>query len=216
MSAFKPINGVDGASDMYSFEKFFVNIPKEAGSFNKLLAETIKQVKQMKADGISDAVMREANIAKTRRIKMKLQLMELAEPTKPMTRPSKEQFGTMIEYAHGIIVCAFLKAVPWGDDFGIMLADGSMPLIPKDQISGVMRAVADVAKAKLDELEKKEPTRIRRDLSKKDPQGEKVCCLCGCRHNQYGHNARPLAEGTCCDDCNEKVIDARLGFKLSD
>ena len=120
MSAFKPIDGVNGATDMYSFEKFFTNIPKEIGLFPTLLAETIKQVKQMKAEKVSHEDMCKANIAKTRRIKMKLQLMELANPHKPMYAPSREKLGVMIEYAHCVIILAFLKAVPWGDDFGIM------------------------------------------------------------------------------------------------
>ena len=42
------------------------------------------------------------------------------------------------------------------------------------------------------------------------------CCLCDGRYQYYGNNAYPLAEGQCCNDCNERVIDARLGFKLSD
>jgi hypothetical protein len=42
------------------------------------------------------------------------------------------------------------------------------------------------------------------------------CCLCDGRYTFYGNNAYPLAEGQCCNDCNERVVDARLGFKLSD
>lgn len=37
------------------------------------------------------------------------------------------------------------------------------------------------------------------------------CCLCDGEYTFYGNNANPLAEGQCCNDCNNKVIDARLG-----
>jgi len=39
------------------------------------------------------------------------------------------------------------------------------------------------------------------------------CVLCGKEFEDGGHNALPLAEGNCCDECNlEKVIPARLEF----
>lgn len=37
-----------------------------------------------------------------------------------------------------------------------------------------------------------------------------TCCLCGRPITGYGHNAQPLADGRCCDDCNAKVIKERL------
>lgn len=37
------------------------------------------------------------------------------------------------------------------------------------------------------------------------------CCLCGKDIIGYGHNAEPLKSGLCCDECNNKVIMARLG-----
>ena len=42
------------------------------------------------------------------------------------------------------------------------------------------------------------------------------CCLCDGRYTFYGNNAQPLADGQCCNDCNDRVINARLGFKLSE
>ena len=37
------------------------------------------------------------------------------------------------------------------------------------------------------------------------------CCLCYSLGNiGYGHNARPLEDGRCCDDCNHKVIAYRI------
>lgn len=42
------------------------------------------------------------------------------------------------------------------------------------------------------------------------------CCLCEGRYEWFGNNADPLADGICCNKCNDKVIDARLGFKLGD
>jgi len=39
---------------------------------------------------------------------------------------------------------------------------------------------------------------------------KELCVLCGKRIEGYGHNAEPLAKGTCCDSCSEKVVLARL------
>jgi hypothetical protein len=46
----------------------------------------------------------------------------------------------------------------------------------------------------------------------------KTCCLCGKKFTGYGSNADPVADGTCCDDCNrDKVIPARIkAWKESD
>ena len=35
------------------------------------------------------------------------------------------------------------------------------------------------------------------------------CVLCGKEIIGYGHNASPLADGQCCDECNTLVIKAR-------
>ena len=37
-----------------------------------------------------------------------------------------------------------------------------------------------------------------------------VCCICGKEYHNYGNNAQPLADGRCCNECNKKVIGARL------
>ena len=40
---------------------------------------------------------------------------------------------------------------------------------------------------------------------------KQTCCLCGKKYEGFGNNPYPLAEeGYCCDECNEKVIEARL------
>jgi hypothetical protein len=39
------------------------------------------------------------------------------------------------------------------------------------------------------------------------------CILCECEFEGHGNNPEPLArfkDGVCCDDCNKKVIEARL------
>jgi len=36
------------------------------------------------------------------------------------------------------------------------------------------------------------------------------CKICGGPIDGHGHNADPLAEGRCCDRCNELVLSARL------
>lgn len=44
--------------------------------------------------------------------------------------------------------------------------------------------------------------------TKKNPK----CCLCGREcENEWGNNPWPLAEkGVCCDECNDKVVAARI------
>lgn len=46
------------------------------------------------------------------------------------------------------------------------------------------------------------------------------CILCGKEIKGYGNNAAPLADGVCCDACNEVVVAHRFGLvryeKLSD
>ena len=37
-----------------------------------------------------------------------------------------------------------------------------------------------------------------------------ICVLCKQFYEGFGNNAEPLAEGRCCDKCNEKVISARI------
>ena len=36
------------------------------------------------------------------------------------------------------------------------------------------------------------------------------CCMCHKEYQGYGNNAKPLADGRCCDVCNENVITSRL------
>lgn len=40
-------------------------------------------------------------------------------------------------------------------------------------------------------------------------QQKKICCLCEGELDEYGHNAEPIADGRCCDLCNEQVIAFR-------
>lgn len=37
-----------------------------------------------------------------------------------------------------------------------------------------------------------------------------ICVICSGNYTGYGNNAMPLDEGRCCDDCNWKVIIARM------
>jgi len=37
-----------------------------------------------------------------------------------------------------------------------------------------------------------------------------TCILCKREINGYGNNAQPLAEGMCCDGCNNKVVANRM------
>lgn len=39
---------------------------------------------------------------------------------------------------------------------------------------------------------------------------KKKCCICGREFEGWGNNVEPLAEGQCCDECNKKVIKARI------
>lgn len=37
-----------------------------------------------------------------------------------------------------------------------------------------------------------------------------TCVICGEEFIGWGNDAWPLADGDCCDSCNEQVVDARL------
>lgn len=41
----------------------------------------------------------------------------------------------------------------------------------------------------------------------------KTCCLCGNKFFGYGHNAEPLQNGVCCDECNVDVIMKRVSLE---
>ena len=132
---------VDGDTDMYNFEKCCVKLPKSANSYKSLYDITEEQVKKMRADGLTEKQLCEANINKTRRIKMKIQMLQLAP-----TGTGKQLCEANIEFSHGVIICAYLGACVWGEDFGISLADGTIPSVPEDEIGSVCRQIVEVAK----------------------------------------------------------------------
>jgi hypothetical protein len=140
-------------TDDYYFENYFVKLPKEMNSFNTLLDVTKKQTKQMLHDGITIETMREASISKLFRIKTKLKLLSMVMPSVGIDAKTQEKLmEDKVEFAHGVIVCAYLKACKWGDDFGIMLNDGTMPLLPKEERSDLFHKIAKVAEEKWEEI----------------------------------------------------------------
>jgi hypothetical protein len=45
----------------------------------------------------------------------------------------------------------------------------------------------------------------------KKKENEFVCCICGRKTQGYGNNPWPIKDhGKCCNECNEKVIKARI------
>lgn len=38
----------------------------------------------------------------------------------------------------------------------------------------------------------------------------KICSICGKPYVGYGNNAAPINNGRCCDECNRKVVMARI------
>ena len=38
----------------------------------------------------------------------------------------------------------------------------------------------------------------------------KICSICGKPYMGYGNNAAPINDGRCCDECNGKVVMARI------
>ena len=144
---------INTPTDDYYFENYFVKLPKEMNSFNTLLDVTKKQTKQMLHDGITIETMREACINKTRRIKTKLQMLSIVmSPIGINAETHKKIMEDKIEFAQGVIVCAYLKACKWGDDFGIMLNDGTMPLLPKEERSDLFHKIVKVAEEKWEEI----------------------------------------------------------------
>lgn len=48
---------------------------------------------------------------------------------------------------------------------------------------------------------------INRQTKRTQPQGAvQTCCICGEVFMGHGHNAAPVEEGVCCDDCNWNVV----------
>jgi hypothetical protein len=44
----------------------------------------------------------------------------------------------------------------------------------------------------------------------------KLCSICGSRFDGYGHNAEPINDGRCCDDCNAtRVVPERVEAMLN-
>jgi hypothetical protein len=37
-----------------------------------------------------------------------------------------------------------------------------------------------------------------------------ICSICGGEYHNYGNNASPINEGRCCDECNGRVVAARV------
>jgi hypothetical protein len=43
-----------------------------------------------------------------------------------------------------------------------------------------------------------------------------ICAICGKRLTEFGHDAKPLANGRCCNECNHKIIiPARLRARMA-
>lgn len=38
----------------------------------------------------------------------------------------------------------------------------------------------------------------------------KICVICKEKYKGWGNNALPIADGRCCDECNQDVIVARI------
>lgn len=77
--------------------------------------------------------------------------------------------------------------------------------IPADEWSKVEDILWDVFE---DVYEERDPFSNGIDESLE----KKTCVLCGKEFTGYGNNAFPLADGICCDECNNKVIMARLNL----
>lgn len=53
--------------------------------------------------------------------------------------------------------------------------------------------------------------RVHKGKSAKEANVRPFCCICGDIYSGFGHNAQPLSNGRCCDQCNsEKVVPHRI------
>lgn len=50
-------------------------------------------------------------------------------------------------------------------------------------------------------------------IYKKKLEKAKICSICYKEYSEWGNNAFPINEGTCCDSCNTLVIIARLNSR---
>jgi hypothetical protein len=153
-----PLAVGDADTELYTFEGFSVRLPKIMDCYTTFYAETVKQIKEHRKNGISEKDMCESNISKTKAKKMKIQLLASSfNITWEQPANRKVLMGEYIEFAHGVITCAYLGAVSWGEKFGILLPDGTMPLVPEEEIGMVCRQIAELARADIakSEAEKK-------------------------------------------------------------
>ena len=150
-----PLEIRDEDTELYTFEGFSIKMLKVMDCFKNLYAETVKQVAEHRKNGISEKDMCESNISKTKLIKNKIQMLNLCGIVWDKPENRKMLMGEYIEFAHGVITCAYLGAVSWGEKFGIMLCDGTMPLVPEDEIGVVCRQLAEIARAEIAKSEKK-------------------------------------------------------------
>lgn len=49
--------------------------------------------------------------------------------------------------------------------------------------------------------------------NKKKENEKHICCMCEATYRGYGHNAQPIYNARCCDDCNALVLIARLNLR---
>ena len=58
-------------------------------------------------------------------------------------------------------------------------------------------------------------SRYAAKLASKKMKSE-ICAICGKRLTEFGHDAKPLANGRCCNECNHKIIiPARLRARMA-
>jgi hypothetical protein len=51
---------------------------------------------------------------------------------------------------------------------------------------------------------------LRIEGERDDIAQTKICSICGTVFMRWGHNAQPINDGRCCDDCNNLVVARRI------
>ena len=153
-----PAEMIEGGDELYTFEGYSVRILKVFDAFNTLYPLTVEQITEYRKNGLTEKEMCESNISKTRASKIKIQMLRLSCINWDEPENRKMLMGEWFEFAHGVITCAYLGAVSWGDQFGILLCDATMPLVPENEIGVVCRQVAELARHELSKMEAEKKT----------------------------------------------------------
>lgn len=210
-------------NDEYCFQGLKVKVLNML--FPKILERIADNVKNMREkEGFTEEEMCDIALNYSSDSAEKIHSLHLANKSMKEEEKTEEWKKTLyrasIEFAHNVTLCAYLGACAWGDDFGIVRADGTMPLVPEDEIGNICRKIAGIAK-KHTEKKSAEPKKFT-DLFTPESikagdvwfaehyvERSKVCCHTLLEtYNHIFHDCKKWATG-------EKTVDGNINFTFN-